>query len=75
MCYMELTRMSWNPNMHIISEAVRSSMKSSGLSISLRSLAYLRTHKFALAINFIRSFIFVLQQKLGTRINSGCLIN
>jgi hypothetical protein len=47
---MELTKMSWNPRIHVISEAVRSSMKSIGLSIALRSFAYLRTRKFVLAI-------------------------
>jgi hypothetical protein len=57
---MELTKMSWNPSMHVISEAVRSSMKNKGLSISLSFSAYLRTRKIVLAIYFIRFCIFML---------------
>jgi hypothetical protein len=52
--HVELTRISWNPNMHVISEAVRSSMNISGLSIEFSSSAYLRSHKSVLVLSRVR---------------------
>jgi hypothetical protein len=46
MFYKNLTRISWNPNIHMMSEAVRSSVNISGLNVAFSSLAILRTREF-----------------------------
>lgn len=58
--YEKLTRISWNPSIHMMSEAVRSSMNISGLNIAFRSLAFLRTREFQLHATVYCIIILIL---------------
>jgi len=71
--YEKLTRIIWNPSIHMMSEAVRSSMNISGLNIAFSSLAFLRTREFQLhaAVYFIILIIFILLNNRLFTVNFG----
>jgi len=60
MFYEKLTRISCNPSIHMMSEAVRSSINISGLNIAFRSLAFLMTREFQLHAAIYLSILIIL---------------
>jgi hypothetical protein len=73
MFYENLTRISWNPSIHMMSEAVRSSVNISGLNIAFSSLAFLRTREFQLhvAVYLIILIVLILIHNLLFTVNFG----